>query len=179
MVFLSRSVAARRADDANDSRDRDRTGGERQPGLTEPGWPTHARPAQRAGDATRQDDAEERDGDLEGEADEEGGRREQPRQLAGVHEPLEVLLAGEPERGEHRRGPERAASEAPFLEREPHQPERRQDREDLRSMREVRVERSGLRSRHGIGQRVSREDPGCGHRGDESPREHPTCHRPG
>ena len=158
---------------------RDRHAGERQPRVAHPTRPGDAERLHRACHAPGDGDAEERDGNLEGEADDEARRRQEPRQLARVREPLEVLLAREPERGEQRKEGERAPPDAALLRRQPDEPDRRHDRDGLRGVREVPVHRSRIRPGQRIGDGVGGENAGGGHRGDEGPREHPTRHLPG
>ena len=171
--------ATRRARTADNVWDRERSVGERQPDLAESTWSGCAHPVQRAGDTPGHGDTEERDGNLESEADEEARRRQEPRQLARVREPLEVLLAREPERGEKREESERAPPDAALLQRQPDEADRRQDGDDLRGVREVPVHRSRLGPGQRVRESVGGEDACGGHRGDESPRERPTRHLPG
>jgi hypothetical protein len=132
---------------------------------------------QRPGDAPRDDNAEQPDRHLQGQADEKRRGGQEPRQLAGVDEALDVLLADEPKWGQEREqptGPRRGAS---LLLREPDQADCRHDSDGLRDMSEVLVERRRIASYQPVGNRVRGEDPRRSHRGDEHPAEQPLSHR--
>ena len=115
----------------------------------------------------------------EREPEEERRRREEPRHLARVREPLDVLLRDEAEGPDEGERPRRAAAEAAFLERKPDEADRREDREHLRPVLEVAVDRAGSSSGQPIGEGVGDEDARRGHRSDEPPREHAPCHYAG
>ena len=117
------------------------------------------------------------DGQLQHEPDCEGRCRQEERQLTRVGEPLDMLLAGEAERADERERPQRKPAEAPFLHREPHEADRREDGDDLRHVPEVGVDGSGGRSREPVGERVGSQDARSSHGCDEEPREHPARHR--
>ena len=88
-------------------------------------------------------------------------------------ESLDVLLANEAERREERERPRVGTTQAPLLEREPDEPEGRQDSHHLGRVREVVVHRAGIGRREGIRERVRAENASGGDGSDEDPREQP------
>ena len=141
--------------------------------------PQRADRRERPGDAASDEDAQEGHGHLQREPDEEGRRRQEPRDLARVDEPLHVLLAGEPRRGGERECPDRARADAALLDGEPDEADRREDGDDLRHVVEVRVHRACRRPGQTVGRGVRDEDSGRRERDDERPGEGATDHRPG
>ena len=131
---------------------------------------------QRARHAPRDGDAEERDGNLEGEADEEAGVVRSHGSSPVCASRSRCSWHANPSGASSANAGERAPPDAALLERQPDEPDRRQDGDDLRGVREVPVDRSRLRAGQRVGDGVGGEDAGGGHRGDESPREHPTRH---
>jgi len=101
---------------------------------------------------------------------------EQERQLAGVHEPLHVLLDGEPDRSEWRDPPRGEPAEAALLQREPHERERREHEHGLRHMREVFVDGSRVRPGEPISDRMRDEDAGRSDRRHQDPGQQAPTH---
>jgi hypothetical protein len=87
-----------------------------------------------------------------------------------------MLLAGEPERRDDRERPPASRSDAALLDCEPDEPDRGEDREHLRGMPEVRVDRPRLGACQPICGCVRTEGADRGQRCDESPGQDPPPH---